>query len=130
MTATPQTLLGWIINNGSGWNHHKTADALLDLLASSPDELPAVPVGHAILVAPISGDKPFGLRLMLVKVLPRITDEDGCDDGCDGDRNEWAAEYFRIDAERIASCTCEQPSDDDSAYFMRKAREYLKALIA
>ena len=70
MKITNQTNIGWVIINGSGWNHHKTADALEAMLAEAPDSLPIVPTGYAILVAPIS-DKPFGLRCALVKALPR-----------------------------------------------------------
>ena len=70
MYITNQTNAGWIIYNGSGWNHHKTADALNAILADSLESLPVVPVGYAVLVAPIS-DKPLGLRCALVKVLAR-----------------------------------------------------------
>ena len=56
--------LGWQIRNGSGWNHHKTADVL------KQKELPEIPTGYGVLVAPIS-DKPYGLRCALVKVLLR-----------------------------------------------------------
>lgn len=64
MKLTQQSNIGWMILNGSGWNHHRTADALLD--AKTPD----VPRGYAVCVAPIS-DKPFGLRCALVRLLPR-----------------------------------------------------------
>ena len=67
-----ETRIGWLVHNGSGWNHHKTADILNEILASAPDELPAVPNGYAVLVAPVS-DKPFGLRCALVEVLSRRT---------------------------------------------------------
>jgi hypothetical protein len=62
--------IGWQVSNGSGWNHHKTADALNSILAAAPDTLPALPLGYGVLVAPIS-DKPFGLRCALVRELPR-----------------------------------------------------------
>lgn len=121
--------IGWQISNGSGWNNHKTADALNELLATTPDELPAVPLGYGVLVAPIS-DNPFGLRCALVKLLPRITDEEGYDDGCDGEADDWAADNFRMDVERVASCKCEQESDDDSSYFIKKMREAIAAILA
>ena len=63
-TLTNQNI-GWQITNGSGWNHHKTADALKEI-----ENLPEVPLGYGVLVAPIS-DKPFGLRCALVRALPR-----------------------------------------------------------
>lgn len=57
----------WNIRNGSGWNHHKTVDALRAL---DKAERPSVPKGYAVLVAPIS-DKPLGLRCALVKECGR-----------------------------------------------------------
>lgn len=59
--------MSWNIQNGSGWNHHKTVDSLRSLGAEA---LPEAPEGYAVLVAPIS-DKPFGLRCALVKICGR-----------------------------------------------------------
>jgi hypothetical protein len=126
MKETNQTVIGWVVQNGSGWNHHKTADVLNDILASEPDTLPTVPPGYGVLVAPIS-DKPFGLRCALVKVLPRLT-EDGLDDGPDGEPDGWAWNNFGMEVEKINSCKAEQQSDDDSAYFVRIMREQIAKL--
>ncbi len=128
MKTNPYDMLGWIVHNGSGWNHHRTADTLEQLLAADPEALPAVPVGHAVLVAPLS-DKPLGLRCALVKILPRITDDAGYDDGCDGEADAWAVENFRIDGVRLASCRCDQQSDDDSGYFIKKMREAIAKIL-
>ena len=119
--------IGWKVINGSGWNHHKTADALNELIATTPDEIPTVPPGYGVLVAPIS-DKPFGMRCALVKLLPRITDEEGNDDGCDGEADAWAADNFQMDVKRVTSFKCEQQSDDDSSYFLKKMREAIASL--
>jgi len=122
------TNIGWVVHNGSGWNHHITADILNEMLASSPDELPVVPPGYGVLVAPIS-DKPFGLRCALVKIIPRFTDEEGVDDGCDGHVNGWVSDRFGLDAEIIKSARTEQQSDDESQFvisIMRKAIALLK----
>jgi hypothetical protein len=72
MNVTNDSQIGWVVKNDSGWNHHRTADALSKILATAPDSLPVVPLGYGVLVGPIS-DKPFGLRCALVKVLPRKT---------------------------------------------------------
>ena len=94
-------------------------------MANAPDTLPTVPVGYAVLVAPIS-DKPFGLRCALVKAQDRKVDiidgaeyDDGPADGA-GEQDVWAYNVFGCDVERIASCKAEQQGDDDSAYFIRK----------
>lgn len=123
MRLTNQSNIGWVVNNGSGWNHHKTADTLLGMTL----DLPTVPVGYGVLVAPIS-DKPFGLRCAFVKVLPRITDDEGLDDGPDGEADQWAWNVFGMEVERIYSCKAEQQSDDDSAYFIRKMSEEIAKL--
>lgn len=68
MTTT--TKMQWTVNNGSGWNHHITADRLSEMLAQSPEDLTESPVGYEVCVAPVS-DKPLGLRCALVRVLPR-----------------------------------------------------------
>jgi hypothetical protein len=127
MKITPETNAGWIVQNGSGWNHHKTADALNNMLAEFPDDLPVVPLGYAVLVAPIS-DKPLGLRCALVKGLPRIIDADGYDDGCEGDYDSWAYENFGCEVERIGSCRCDQQNDNDSQYFMKIMAEQISKL--
>ena len=134
MKLTNDSKIGWVVQNGSGWNRHKTADALETMLAENPDSLPALPFGYGALVAPIS-DKPFGLRCALVKVLPRITeivDGEECDDGPDesaGDVDGWAKDCFGFDAvERIYSCKAEQQSDDDSAYFIKRMSEEIAKL--
>jgi len=72
MKITNESNVGWVILNGGGWNNHATAKALNEIAADAPDQLPAVPPGYAVLVAPIS-DKPMGLRCALVKALPRLT---------------------------------------------------------
>lgn len=133
MKITNQTNAGWLIMNGSGWNHHKTADALETMLAESPDTLPAVPLGYAVLVAPIS-DKPFGLRCALVKAQDRkveIIDGREYDDGpADdaGEQDQWAYNEFGCEVERIHSVKAEQQSDDDSAYFIRIMAEQIAKL--
>ncbi len=130
--VTADSKIGWVVLNGSGWNHHKTADALDEILASEPDSLPDVPCGYGVLVAPIS-DKPFGLRCALVKVLARkieMIDGRPYDDGCEDEDaiDGWAAERFDMDVERIHSVKCEQQSDDDSQYFIRVMREQIAKL--
>lgn len=133
MKLTNQSNIGWVVQNGGGWNHHTTADVLKTMLAENADALPALPLGYGVLVAPIS-DKPFGLRCALVKVLPRITeivDGEECDDGPDesaGDVDGWAKDYFGFDVERIYSCRTEQQSDDDSAYFIKRMAEEIAKL--
>ena len=119
--------IGWRISNGSGWNHHKTADVLNNILATTSNELPDVPSGYCVLVAQIS-DKPLGLRCALVKLLPRIIDEEGLDDGCDGEADSWVYNNFHLDAEIIGSCKCEEQSDDRSRYFINKMRVVIAAL--
>ena len=125
MKITNETNAGWIITNGSGWNHHKTANALDAILADAPETLPTVPVGYAVLVAPIS-DKPFGLRCALVKAQARkveIIDGAEYDDGpADdaGEQDQWAWNTFGCEVERIHSVKAEQQSDDDSQYFIRE----------
>jgi hypothetical protein len=56
---------GWIIRNGSGWNHHRTIDTL-----QKRRTWPRVPKGYAVVCGPIS-DKPLGIRCALVRELPR-----------------------------------------------------------
>jgi hypothetical protein len=136
MKMTNQTNMGWVVINGSGWNHHKTADVLNEILAESPDTLPVVPVGYAVVVAPIS-DKPFGLRCALVKAQARkvdIIDGQEYDDGPAedaGDEDAWASEALDLrssSVERIHSVKTEQQSDDDSASFIRVMREQIAKL--
>jgi len=136
MKITNQTNAGWIILNGSGWNNHKTAEALKTMLAEAPDSLPQVPFGYAVIVAPIS-DKPFGLRCALVKAQARkveIIDGAEYDDGpADdaGDEDEWAANAIGLrssSVERIHSVKAEQQSNDDSQYFIRVMSEQLAKL--
>ena len=123
---------GWIIQNGSGWNHHRTVDTLNTILVDGPERLPAVPDGYGVLVAPIS-DKPLGLRCAFVKLLPRITDEDGYDDGYDenaGEADAWAADHFHLDVERLYSCLEDEQSEDSTAYFIRKMQEQIAKIQA
>lgn len=133
MKITNETNAGWIITNGSGWNHHKTADALEAILADAPETLPTVPVGYAVLVAPVS-DKPFGLRCALVKAQARkveIIDGQEYDDGpADdaGEQDQWAWNTFGCEVERIHSCKEEQQSSDSSAYFIRQITDALAKL--
>jgi hypothetical protein len=135
MKITNQTNAGWIILNGSGWNHHKTADSLEAMLAEAPDSLPTVPVGYAVIVAPIS-DKPFGLRCALVKAQSRrveIIDGAEYDDGpADdaGEQDQWAWNTFGFEVERIHSVKSEQQSNDGSAYFIRVMTEQISKLSA
>jgi hypothetical protein len=136
MKITNKTNAGWIILNGSGWNHHKTAAALEAILADAPETLPVVPVGYAVIVAPIS-DKPFGLRCALVKAQARKVEiidgaeyDDGPADGAD-DEDEWASSVLDLrssSVERIYSAKAEQQSDDDSAYFIRVMAEQIAKL--
>lgn len=136
MKITNQTNSGWIVINGSGWNHHKTADALNAILADSPETLPTVPLGYAVVIAPIS-DKPFGLRCALVKAQERKIDiidgqeyDDGPADGV-GEEDSWAADVLDLrssSVERIHSVKAEQQSDDDSAYFIRIMAEQIAKL--
>ena len=121
--------LGWQIINGSGWNRHATASALETTLRESPDDLPTVPNGYAVLVAPIS-DKPFGLRCELVKVLPRLI-VDGDDDGPDeseGEVDQWALDNFKIEAMKICGVREEQQSQDASRYFINKIADQIALL--
>ena len=137
MKITNQSNVGWVVVNGSGWNHHKTADALNEILASEPDSLPTVPVGYAVIVAPIS-DKPFGLRCALVKAQSRkvgIIDGQEYDNGpADdaGDEDDWASNVLDLrgsSVERIHSVKAEQQSDDDSQYFIRVMREQDRQIV-
>lgn len=136
MKITNQSNVGWVVVNGSGWNHHKTADALNEILASEPDRLPVVPVGYAVIVAPIS-DKPFGLRCALVKAQDRNVEiidgaeyDDGPADGV-GEEDDWASSVLDLrssSVERIHSVKAEQQSDDDSEYFIRVMAEQIAKL--
>lgn len=136
MKITNDSNVGWVVVNGSGWNHHKTADALNEILASEPDRLPVVPVGYAVIVAPIS-DKPFGLRCALVKAQARKVDiiegqeyDDGLADGV-GEEDDWASSVLDLHSssvERIHSVKAEQQSDDDSEYFIRVMAEQIAKL--
>lgn len=136
MKITNQTNAGWIVINGSGWNNHKTADALDAILADAPERLPTVPLGYAVVIAPISG-KPFGLRCALVKAQERKIDiidgqeyDDGPADGV-GQEDSWAADVLDLrssSVERIHSVKAEQQSDDDSAYFIRIMIEQIAKL--
>ena len=119
-----------MITNGSGWNNHRTASALNNMLADSAEHLPTVPNGYAVLVAPIS-DKPFGLRCALVKVLPRFTEViDGVeyDDGADGEEYGWAVDSFHLGCEKIYSIMTEQQDEDSSAYFIKVMAEQIAKL--
>jgi len=136
MKITNKSNVGWVVVNGSGWNHHKTADALNELVANEPDSLPVVPFGYAVFVAPIS-DKPFGLRCALVKAQARKVDViDGAeyDDGPAedaGDEDEWASgalDLHSSSVERIFSCKEEQQYRDSSEYFIRQIREQIAKL--
>ena len=127
MRLTEQNL-GWQIRNGSGWNHHETAATLETMLHA--DKLPAVPIGYGVLVAPIS-DKPLGLRIALVKVLPRKTGEvDGeiLDDGPDGEPWQWAWNAFHVEVERIDAVTEDQQKNDNGTWAARKMAAAIKAL--
>lgn len=133
MKLTNKSIIGWVVNNGSGWNHHKTADALNDMLAESPESLPPVPAGYGVLVAPIS-DKPFGLRCALVKVMPRkmelidgVEYDDGPADDA-GEKYQWAWNTFGMEVVRLYSCKEEQQSSDSSAYFIRQITEAIAKL--
>jgi hypothetical protein len=123
MKITNQTKIGWVVRNGSGWNNHQTAKSLDAILDESPETLPDVPVGYAVLVAPIS-DRPFGLRCALVKIQARkidIIDGAEYDDGVADDAGEtdrWAEEQFGFDVERIHSVKTTQQSEDSSEYFI------------
>ena len=130
MKITNQTNAGWIVINGSGWNHHKTADALEAILAEAPETLPPVPVGYAVIVAPIS-DKPFGLRCALVKsqsrkveIIDGVEYDDGPANGA-GEQDGWAYNTLGCEVERIHSVKAEQQSEDDSEYFIRVMAEQL-----
>jgi hypothetical protein len=131
MKTTNQTKIGWVVRNGSGWNNHQTAKSLEGILAESPETLPDVPVGYAVLVAPIS-DRPFGLRCALVKVQSRkidIIDGVEYDDGpAAGETDRWADEQFGIEVERIHSFKTEQQSEDSSQDFIRAITERLSKL--
>ncbi|MDE2019386.1 MAG: hypothetical protein KGJ13_03495 [Patescibacteria group bacterium] len=133
MKITNQTNAGWIVINGSGWNHHKTADVLNGILADSADTLPIVPIGYAVLVAPIS-DKPFGLRCALVKaqarkveVIDGVDYDDGPAEGA-GEMDQWAFNVFGCEVERIHSVKEEQQSEDASQYFIKVISEQLLKL--
>jgi len=133
MKLTNKSNIGWVVNNGSGWNHHQTADTLNNLLAESPETLPAVPVGYGVLVAPIS-DKPFGLRCALVKVMSRkmelidgVEYDDGPADDA-GEQDQWSYNQFGMEVERIYSCKEEQQSSDASEYFIRQISEQIAKL--
>jgi hypothetical protein len=116
---TPDSNIGWVVQNGSGWNYHKTAVALNAMLIEFPDDLPPVPKGYAVLVAPIS-DKPLGLRCALVKGLDNNQDNQEYD--------AWAAETFGCEVQKIGSCKCEYQQDDDSQYFMKIMAEQISKL--
>jgi hypothetical protein len=133
MNMMNQSNIGWVVENGSGWNHHKTADVLKEILISDPDALPAVPLGYGVLVAPIS-DKPFGLRCMLVKVQPRKTEiiddaeyDDGPDDAA-GEEDGWALDRFGMHVKKIYSVKAEHQSSDASRYFIKVMAEQIAKL--
>ena len=98
--------------------------------------LPTVPVGYAVIVAPIS-DRPFGLRCALVKAQDRkvvIIDGAEYDDGPAedaGEEDDWASNVLDLrssSVERIHSVKAEQHYDNDSKYFIREMAEQIAKL--
>ena len=50
------------------------------------------------------------------------------DNGPDGDISCWAYDQFGVDVEIVHSVKCEQQSDDDREWFIKKMREAIVAL--
>lgn len=117
---------GWIVVNGSGWNRHATADSL-----EQREDLPEVPAGYAVIVAPVSREKPFGIRCALVRVLPRheeLVDGQWYDDGADGEPWPWARDASELDAEKLHSVAEDQQDSDASEFFIERMRKAIREI--
>lgn len=118
----------WLILNGSGWNRHITPKLLIHMQDAQPAALPRPPAGYIVLVAPVDRTRPDGLRCGLARILPRIQDDEGLDDGPAGTPWPWAWDFFNIEAERIHGCRADIQNLDATGSFIRSMREAIAKL--
>ena len=103
---------GWRIQNGAGLNEHVTVKALRPYF----EELPAVPPGYAVLIAPVDRKRPLGLRCALVRECTQAEAE------------PWALERFGLSAKVIVSVLAARNDRDDSTWFITQMAAVLNTI--
>ena len=103
---------GWRIQNGAGLNEHVTVKALRPYF----EELPAVPPGYTVLIAPVDRKRPLGLRCALVR---ECTQEDA---------DPWVLERFGFPGKLLIWVLAVRNDRDESTWFITQMAAALNTI--